>query len=53
LPAGPQGGYAFIGSVVARLAYRRLRRVDKGMMMRYLRRTAGYSRQQVTRLIGR
>jgi transposase InsO family protein len=45
--------YAFIGSVVARLAYRRLRRVDKGVVMRYLRRTTGYSRQQLTRLIGR
>ena len=45
--------YAFITSVVARLAYRRLRRIDKGVVMRYLRRTTGYSRQQLTRLIGR
>jgi transposase InsO family protein len=45
--------YGFIGSVVARLAYRRLRRVDKGVVMRYLGRTTGYSRQQLTRLIGR
>ena len=45
--------YVFIGSVVARFAYRRLRRVDKGVVMRYLRRTTGYSRQQLTRLIGR
>ena len=45
--------YAFISSVVARLAYRRLRRVDKGVVMRYLGRTTGYSRQQLTRLIGR
>jgi hypothetical protein len=53
----PQGNdgerYAFIGSVVARLAYRRLRRVDKGVVMRYLGRTTGDSRQQLTRLIGR
>jgi len=28
--------YGFIGSVVARFAYRRLRRVDKGVVMRYL-----------------
>ena len=54
-PHGKNEGerYAFIGSVVARLAYRRLRRVDKGVVMRYLRRTTGYSRQQLTRLIGR
>lgn len=45
--------YAFIGGVVARLAYGRLRRADKGVVMRYLRRTTGYSRQQLTRLIGR
>jgi transposase InsO family protein len=45
--------YGFIASVVARLAYRRLRRVDKGVVMRYLGRTTGYSRQQLTRLIGR
>jgi hypothetical protein len=52
---GPNDGerYGFIGSVVARLAYRRLRRVDKGVVMRYLGRTTGYSRQQLTRLIGR
>jgi len=45
--------YGFIGSVVARFAYRRLRRVDKGVVMRYLGRTTGYSRQHLTRLIGR
>jgi len=45
--------YAFIGGVVARLAYRRLRRVDKGVVMRYLGRTTGYSRPQLARLIGR
>jgi len=45
--------YGFISGVVVRLAYRRLRRVDKGVVMRYLGRTTGYSRQQLTRLIGR
>ena len=45
--------YAFIASVVARLAYRRLGRIDKGVVRRYLGRTTGYSRQQLTRLIGR
>lgn len=39
--------------VVARLRYRRLKRAEKGVVMRYLERTTGYSRQQLTRLVGR
>jgi transposase InsO family protein len=51
---GPEGErYGFIASVVARFGYRRLGRVDKGVVIRYLGRTTGYSRQQLTRLIGR
>ena len=45
--------HTFVGSVVARFANRRLRRVDKGVVMRYLGRTTGYSRRRLTRLIGR
>ncbi|MEX2496298.1 MAG: hypothetical protein WD448_09430 [Woeseia sp.] len=45
--------YAFIAGVVCRLRYRRLKRGDKGVVMRYLERTTGYSRQQLTRLVGR
>lgn len=45
--------YAFIAGVVRRLHYRRLKRGDKGVVMRYLERTTGYSRQQITRLVGR
>jgi transposase InsO family protein len=45
--------YAFIAEVVRRLRYRRLKRCDKGVVMRYLERTTGYSRQQLTRLVGR
>lgn len=45
--------YAFIAEVVRRLRYRRLKRPDKGVVMRYLAHTTGYSRQQLTRLIGR
>lgn len=45
--------YAFVAEVVGRLRYRRLRRADKGVVMRYLERTTGYSRQQLTRLVGR
>lgn len=45
--------YAFIAAVVQRLRYGRLPRPDKGVVMRYLERTTGYSRQQVTRLVKR
>ena len=45
--------YAFIAAVVKRLDYDRLPRPDKGVVMRYLARTTGYSRQQVTRLVRR
>ena len=45
--------YAFIAEVVRRLRYRHLKRGDKGVVMRYLERTTGYSRQQLTRLVGR
>jgi len=45
--------YAFIVEVVERLRYRRRKRPDKGVVMRYLERTTGYSRQQLTRLVGR
>ena len=45
--------YAFIGCVVKRLRYRRLARADKGVVLRYLEHTTGYSRQQLTRLVRR
>lgn len=45
--------YAFITSVLKRFAYRRLGRADKGVVLRYLERTTGYSRQQATRLVRR
>lgn len=45
--------YSFIAAVLKRFAYRRLGRADKGVVMRYLARTTGYSRQQLTRLVGR
>ena len=45
--------YAFVAAVVKRLRYRRLKRPDKGVVMRYLEHTTGYSRQQLTRLVGR
>ena len=45
--------YAFIGALLKRLRYAQLRRIDKGVVLRYLERTTGYSRQQLTRLVGR
>jgi transposase InsO family protein len=45
--------YEFIAGVLRRLRYRRLNRADKGMVLRYLERTTGYSRQQLTRLVRR
>ena len=44
--------YEFISSV-KRLRYRRLARTDKGVVLRYLERTVGYSRQHLTRLVRR
>jgi transposase InsO family protein len=43
--------YDFIAAVLNRFVYRRLRRVDKGVVLRYVERTTGYSRQQLTRLV--
>ena len=45
--------YAFIGALLKRLRYAQLRRSDKGVVLRYLERTTGYSRQQLTRLVRR
>ena len=45
--------YARIGSVVRRFRYARLKRVAKEWVVRYLMRTTGYARQQLTRLIKR
>ena len=45
--------YAFVAEVARRLHYGRLKRPDKGVVMRYLEHTTGYSRPQLTRLVGR
>lgn len=45
--------YDFVAEVVRRLRYGQLKRPDKGVVMRYLAHTTGYSRQQLTRLVGR
>ena len=45
--------YAHIASVAQRFGYARLNRPDKGVVLRYLQRTSGYSRAQLTRLLAR
>lgn len=45
--------YAHIAAVAQRFGYARLKRVDKGVVLRYLQRTSGYSRAQLGRLLGR
>ena len=45
--------YEFIVAVVKRLGYGRLRRPEKGIVMRYLEGTTGYSRAQLKRLVRR
>ena len=52
-PQGDTQRYAFIEALVKRMDYARLARRDKGVVLRYLERTTGYSRQQLTRLVGR
>ncbi len=48
---GDDARYAHIKVVLGRLAYAWLKRGDKGVVLRYLGRTTGYSRQQLTRLV--
>jgi transposase InsO family protein len=45
--------YAHISRVLKRFDYPRLSRAHKGVLLRYLRHTSGYSRQQLTRLVSR
>ena len=45
--------YEFIARTVCRFGYRRLRRTEKAVVLRFLERVSGYSRQQFTRLVKR
>jgi transposase InsO family protein len=45
--------YGHIAEVLGRFGYRGLKKPDKGVILRYLERTTGYSRQQLTRLVKR
>ena len=43
--------YQWIARTLIRFEYDKLKRSDKGLIMRYLIKISGYSRQQLTRLI--
>ena len=45
--------YAFIARTVKRFGYGRLKRSDKAIVLRFLERVSGYSRQQIARLVKR
>jgi len=45
--------YGHIEAVLRRFGYGRLGRADRGLVLRYLMHTTGYSRQQLTRLVRR
>ena len=45
--------YAFIARTVRRFSYGQLRRADKALVLRFLERVSGYSRQQISRLVKR
>lgn len=45
--------YQHIADVLCRLRYYNLSKSDKGLVLRYLEHTTGYSRQQITRLVRR
>ena len=45
--------YDFIARILRRFGYARLRRADKGVVLRFLGRVSGYSRAQLTRLVER
>jgi transposase InsO family protein len=45
--------YDFIARILQRFGYRLLSRAGKGVVLRFLERVSGYSRQQLTRLVKR
>ena len=53
VPASDDERYTHIAAVARRFGYARLKRPDKGVVLRYLERTSGYSRAQLSRLLGR
>ena len=47
-----EGRYAFIHATLRKFRYGQLGKAEKGLIGHYLRKMTGYSRQQLTRLIG-
>jgi len=45
--------YRFVEKLLKRFAYPRLKRREKGIVIQFLRKVSGYSRQQLTRMIQR
>ena len=45
--------YKFVDGVLKRYGYTRLKREDKGILIRFLIKVSDYSRQQLTRMIQR
>ncbi len=45
--------YDFIARTIRRFGYGRLKRANKAVVLRFLERVSGYSRQQITRLVKR
>ena len=45
------GAYAFVARTLMRLGYRTLDKPSKALLKRYLAKTTGYSRAQLTRLV--
>jgi hypothetical protein len=43
--------YQLIERILKRFAYKQLKRCDKGVVIRFLMKLSGYSRQQLTRMI--
>lgn len=52
-PPGKDNRYQHIEDTLCRLRYYRLNKTDRGLVLRYLEHTTGYSRQQMTRLVRR
>ena len=45
--------YRFVEKILKHFAYRRLKRREKGVVIQFLMKVSGYSRQQITRMIQR
>ncbi|MGH6638945.1 MAG: integrase [Polaromonas sp.] len=51
--SGDLNRYEHISRVLKRFDYRRCSKMERGVVLAYLRRTSGYSRPQITRLVAR